>query len=108
MAKNFVTDGKSMQWANNTEKDVLSGDIAVVEDTVGVAVVDILVGETGTVALEGVWELPAVNSAIAQGKTLYVGDSGKLTATKGANSKYAGVCFYPKDAGGTTVTVKLG
>lgn len=71
MAKNFIQDGKSLQWTNDTGSDVSSGDPVVVGGQVGVAAVDIADGESGTVYMEGVFECAKMaGDTISQGNPL--------------------------------------
>lgn len=68
MAKNRVQDGKVLQFTNGGSA-ILSGDAVVIEKLVGVALVDIANGATGSVAITQVYNLPKVDAAvIAQGE----------------------------------------
>ena len=69
--QNKVSEGKTLLWTNGTGSDVVSGQCVVVGTLLAVAAVDIADGETGTVELEGVFDLPKVDAAeIAVGETL--------------------------------------
>ncbi len=71
MATNRVQDGKVIQFANGGGA-ISSGDVVVIESLVGVALVDIANGETGSVALTQVYDLPKVDAAvIAQGENVH-------------------------------------
>jgi predicted RecA/RadA family phage recombinase len=69
MAKNYVNDGTVVTFAN-TGAAISSGDVVVVGNLLGVAIVDIAATSgTGTVQIEGVFDLPKVDAAvIAQGE----------------------------------------
>lgn len=70
MATNRVQDGKVIQFTNGGAA-ILSGAVVVIGVFVGVALVDIANGETGSVALTQVYNLPKVDAAvIAQGETV--------------------------------------
>ncbi|MHC1697770.1 MAG: capsid cement protein [Geobacteraceae bacterium] len=73
MAKNFVYEGKTINYTNGTAAAIVSGAPVVVGCLVCVALTDIAVGAVGVLATEGVWELPKVagasGHAIAQGTT---------------------------------------
>ncbi len=58
MARTFRQPGKVLTWLNDTGNDVDAGDVVPMEDTVGVALVDIDDDEEGSVAIAGVHELP--------------------------------------------------
>ena len=69
MAANFKQDGNVIQYTASA--DVKSGDVVVIGQTIGVALVDIATGETGSVARKGVYTVPKVSTAvIAQGESL--------------------------------------
>ena len=70
MAKNYVQDGRVINWTNGGSA-VSSGDVVVVGTLLGVALVDIAASETGAVQIEGVFNLPKADAAvIAAGETL--------------------------------------
>ena len=73
MAKNFVQDGDVIQWTNGTGAAVASGQVVKVgPGTLGVALVALAIGATGSVAVEGVFSgVPKVSAAVfAQGEKL--------------------------------------
>jgi predicted RecA/RadA family phage recombinase len=73
MAKNFVQDGDVIQWTNGTGVAVASGQVVKVgPGTLGVALVALANGATGSVAIEGVFSgVPKVSAAVfAQGEKL--------------------------------------
>lgn len=67
MAKNYVQPGEVIDWTNGGA-DVASDDPVVIgangDAVVGVAMVDIASGATGSVALCGVYELPKADAAV--------------------------------------------
>lgn len=70
MARNRVQDGQVIQWTNGGTA-VVSGDAVVIGALVGVALVDIANGESGSVAIGQVYNLPKVDAAvIAQGESV--------------------------------------
>jgi len=80
MAKNFVRDGDIITYSN-TGAAIASGDVVVIGNLLGVALVDIAATTgTGAVAIEGVYSLPKVSAAvIAQGETVvYKAGSGNI------------------------------
>lgn len=69
MAKNAISAGEVLQYTAGA--DISSGDVVVTGNTIGVALVDIANGETGSVAIEGVFSVPKVSAAVfAQGEAL--------------------------------------
>lgn len=70
MASNYVQEGKVIQWTN-AGTAVAAGAVVKVGKILGVALVDIANGATGSVAIEGVFTVPKVSGAvIAQGENL--------------------------------------
>lgn len=72
MAKNYVQDGDVIQWTNGTGAAVASGQLVKVGNILGVALVAIAIGATGSVAIEGVFSaVPKVSAAVfVQGEKL--------------------------------------
>jgi len=109
--QNFVQHGSSVEYTAGA--NISSGDVVIVGSLVGIAATDIANGATGTVAIEGVFEV-ACNSAdvITQGMTLdwdasaseFVDAIG--SAATGDNEDGV-VAVTAAGAGVTTVLVKL-
>jgi len=57
MADKYKQPGRIIDWLNGTGGDIAAGGVVIVGILVGVALVDIADGETGSVAIEGVFEL---------------------------------------------------
>lgn len=106
MSRNFVQEGRIIDYTSPTT--ILSGSVAVINRLVGVATTNIHAGTTGTVAVEGVFTLPADNTlTIAQGAQLYWdAAAGKMT-TVTVNNIPAGKAWAAKPLAVTTVKVKL-
>lgn len=69
MATNYLQPGDVIQYTAGA--DISSGDAVVINNMLGVALVDIANGETGSVALRGVFTMPAVSAAvITRGETM--------------------------------------
>lgn len=63
--------GDVIDWVNGSGSDVSSGAVVKMGQVLGVALVDIANGDTGSVALRGVFTVPKVTAAvIAQGEAL--------------------------------------
>lgn len=71
MARTFKQPGKVIDHTNASGVDIAVGDVVVMGDIVGVALVDIPDTETGSVSIEGVHEVPkATGTAWTQGDSL--------------------------------------
>lgn len=68
MANNYRQPGDVLTWTNGTGSAVASGQVVKVGQTLGVALVDIANGASGSVAISGVFVVPKSSAAIiAQG-----------------------------------------
>lgn len=67
MATNYVQEGNTIDWTNGGSA-VSSGDVVVIgsngDALVGIALVDIAGSATGSVAIEGVFEIAKVDAAV--------------------------------------------
>lgn len=113
MATNYVSDGNVIQWTNGTGSDVSSGALVVAGHTLGVALVDIANGASGSVAVEGVFTAPKVSAAVfVQGeKLIYDVSAGAFddsAATPASGDITGGAVAWIAGANAeTTCTVKL-
>lgn len=119
MAKNYESDGNTIQWTNGTGAAVASGQMVKVGPSMlGVALVAIASGATGSVAVEGVFSgVPKVSAAVfAQGEKLIwdVSANGALgafddsAATPASGDVTGGAIAWAAGANTeTTCTVKL-
>ena len=109
MAKNYVFDGATIPVT--LSGDVSSGDGIVVGTLLGVALNSGGDGDTIQVAIEGVWDLPALEAAnIAVGAKFYWDVSeGKAISTNQANDDLDGgaIAIAASGASSTTVRAKL-
>lgn len=113
MAKNYVQEGQILTWKNETGTAVASGSVVKVGHLLGVALVDLAPGDSGSVQVEGVFLCPKVaNTAIPQGvKLLWDSSAGAFdlgTATPASGDvSLAAVAAAPALAGDATVAVRF-
>lgn len=113
MATNYVSDGNVIQWTNGTGSAVSSGDVVATGHTLGVALVDIANGASGSVAVEGVFTAPKVSAAVfVQGEKLIwdasAGAFDDSAATPASGDITGGAVAWIAGANAeTTCTVKL-
>lgn len=74
MANNFKKPGDIRDWTNGGTA-VSSGDVVVVGQQIGIAMVDIGNGETGSVAFEGEFEVAKVSAAVIAHGEMVMWDS---------------------------------
>jgi len=107
MAQNSIQPGNSIDYTNSTGSDIASGDVLVLGSHIGIAGTDIPDGETETVHLEGIFELPKAAEALAAGIDAYWdATAGDITATVGTNTP-AGMVTKAAASGDTTVEVRI-
>lgn len=107
MAKNYVQVGGV--WDHTPSgAAVASGDVVVMEDTVGVAITDIADGDTGAIQVCDVFTLAkATGTAIGQGKKVYWNSTdGEIVATATGNT-YAGRVAVTAESAAAEIQVDL-
>jgi predicted RecA/RadA family phage recombinase len=118
MSRNYESDGNVIQWTNNTGGAVPAGRLIKLGNMLGVVLVTLAIGETGSVAVEGVFSgVPKVSAAVfVQGEKLIfdVSANGGLgafddsLATPAAGDVTGGAIAWVAGANGETVcTIKL-
>lgn len=70
MTTKFLKPGDIWDYTNTTGADIPVNSVVVVGDLIGVALVTIKAGETGTVGMRGTYKLPKATGAWVQGKML--------------------------------------
>lgn len=99
--KNFSCSGDILEYTPESTP-VFSGEVVQLGARIGVAVADILPGETGAVRVRGVVELPkAAGAALGMGAEVKWAD-GAISAGSGA-----GYAAAPAAADAATVLVQL-
>lgn len=114
MASNYQQPGEVLDWTNATGAAVAAGDVVAISNILGVALVDIANGATGSVSISGVYTLPKVSAAvIAQGDSLTwdvsagAFDDHDASPATGDITGAAAVAFEAAGNGATTLAVKL-
>ncbi|MFA0812683.1 DUF2190 family protein [Microbulbifer epialgicus] len=108
MAKNFVQDGRLLDYINNTGAAIASGQVVAIGAVLGVAMDDIAEGESGVIAIEGVFTVPKVSGAvIGQGQPLTWDVSAKAfddAAATAATGDITGPTAFAAEAAGNGAT----
>ena len=106
----FLQNGKVMHYTNPSASDPIPYlTPVVVGELVGVALAAIAPKEEGSLAVEGVFRLPAKSGeAFAVGQQLYWDPSAKQLTTTASALKKSGYAFAAKASEGTSAAVKLG
>lgn len=112
MATNFVNQGEVITYANSGSA-ISAGDVVVIGQNIGIALVDIANGASGSVAMSGVFTVPKVSAAvIAQGESVIYDVSASAfddNVATPATGDVSGCCVAMEAAGNgvTEIDVKL-
>ncbi len=109
----YYQEGEAIEYTPGSA--VTAGDVIVIADRIAVAPRDIAASVQGTVTVCGVWNLPKITGAIAQGDKVYwaaagtpvTGDASSGAASNTGTGVYAGVCVKAALAGDARVAVKI-
>lgn len=108
MSAKYWQRGEAIDY---TATDALAnGDVVDLATRIGVAGDDIPAGETGTVHIVGVFEIPKATEAVTVGQALYWGKMAKNITTEAGGSQAntpAGWAVAAAAADDATVLVKL-
>jgi predicted RecA/RadA family phage recombinase len=107
MAQNFKVSGDVLQLLNESGSTITSGSPIIVGKFVGIALGDIADDAVGSVAMEGVFELPkATGTAIAQGDVVtWDTATKKVTKDFAGNDPIIGIAYSTEVSGATTIQV---
>ena len=108
MAKaKFINNGATIPYTATAA--VKYNDIVAMASCVGVALEDAELGETITLAISGVFEMPAAtNVAINVGDKVYYDKAQGIVCKTVENNAPAGVAVSAKATAGAVVRVKIG
>ena len=103
--KNLIQDGTRMRYT--AAADIASGAMVKVGSRVGVATADIANGDTGELAMEGVYEIKKKTADnLTQGLPVYWDDTNKeITLTSSGNTLAGYTCNT--NAGAGNIYVKI-
>jgi predicted RecA/RadA family phage recombinase len=96
----FYQEGDIIDYTNSGTAAISAGDIVALINRCGVAVVDIAVGATGGVAVEGIFTAPADSTvSYGYGDKLYYDAARKVLTNAAANNTPAGWAARAKATG---------
>lgn len=106
MAKNFIQPGKVLDVT--LAATITSGSGLLVGKRLGVALGDGASGDTISVQVEGVFNLPKLGTdVVAQGDVLYWDNTNKRLTTTATSNTQAGYAAAAAGNGATTVDIAL-
>lgn len=102
----YYQRGEALDYTNSTASKIPANTVIDLTTRIGVAGTDILPGETGSVHVVGVFEMPKTgSSAISMGAAVYFDGTG-ITDTSSSNTP-AGYAVKAAAADDTKILVKL-
>lgn len=106
--RNFIEKGLTMAYTVG-DTPVKSGDLVMAGEVAGVAVTDGAPGETITLNVKGVYELPKGAGAITQGQKVYAHvENGATTIVATAtDNAFCGYAWEAAEASAPTVLVRV-
>lgn len=105
---NRIQKGKILQVTNGTGSTVTAGSGILVGTKVGVATVDIANSATGSVAMDGVFNVTKLSTdAVTQGAALYWDNTNKRLTTTSSGNTYAGYAAAASGSGTANVNIAL-
>ena len=109
--KTLVQEGNRLEYQNTGTSATLitSGSVVVSNDLIGLAVTDIAVNSSGTIALTDVYnsQPKATGEAWAVGQKLYYDQGNSRFTTTASTHVWAGWAWEAAASAATTGTVKL-
>lgn len=104
--KNYINEGKTLTYTATA--DIVSGQAVRVGTKIGVAVADIANGATGTLWMDGVFELPKKSAdTVTVGAALYWDNSNGYLTTTSTDNTYAGYAVEAAGNGATKVKIRI-
>ena len=105
----FVQKGNVMDYTNGGTEAIAYLEVVPLVTRIGIAQEPIAVGATGSVGLDGVYQLPADSTAaFVAGDALYWDDTANKLTKTATDHTPAGFAFAAKATAGTTAAVRIG
>lgn len=108
---NYVKDGHTRTWVNGTGSAVVAGQVVVVGQQLAIACTDIASGATGEVALDGMFVVPKVTTAVIANGEMVLWDvsAGKFDAKSAtpATGDVSNAAIAAEAAGNGATTIRI-
>lgn len=109
MATNFVQNGDSIEFTAGA--DLVSGQVVVIGEQVGVCVNDVANGSTGVANMVGVFNVPKISGAVIAAGESVIWDASAAAfddnAATPATGDVSGACTAWESAGSGVTTIKV-
>ena len=108
MANNYLYTGDVLDYTNGGGADISSGAPVLVGSRLGIALVNIPVGGTGSVRMRGVFTVAKLSTdVVGQGDLLYWDATNSRLTTTASTNELAGYAAAAAGNGVTTVAISL-
>ena len=108
MAKaSYWQRGESIDYTNGGSSKIDANTVIPFGARIGVVGTDIAAGETGSLIVAGVFELPKASGAITAGAVVYWDATNSNITTTSADNTAAGFAVAAAESGDETVLVKI-
>lgn len=104
---NFFQRGESIDYVNAGSAKIDAGTIVLLGVRLGVAGCDIAPGETGSLHVEGVFEIPKASGAITAGAPVYWDATNSVVTTTSTNNTLCGYAVAAAASGDTAALIKI-
>ena len=106
MASNFVAEGDHLDYTAAAATAL--GAVVLMNDTIGISLKTLAVGESGALRITGVFEVAKLSTDnIAQGQKVYWDNTNKRMTLTASGNTAAGRAYAAAGAATTTVKVKI-
>lgn len=99
--------GEAIDYVNSGSAKIDANTIILFGTKIGIAGTDIAVGETGSLIIEGVFEMPKASGAITAGAAVYWDATNAVITTTSTNNTLAGFAAAAAASDDATVYVKI-
>ena len=104
-----VQTGEVIDYKNSGTEQINAGDVVPMVKVCGIAEINIAPGETGSVAITKIWEVPSVSgTAFVVGDVIFWDTTAKKATKTATSNTPLGLCVAPKTAGEVRTRVKIG
>jgi len=107
MATNYLQKGDVIDYVNDSEEDIASGEVVLIGKRIGVALTDIVQDAVGAIQVVGVFQLPKAAEVISIGTLLYWKASDQHLTKTATGNILAGFACTSASAADTTIAIKI-
>ena len=107
MATNYLQKGDVLDYLNDSEDEIVSGDVVLLGKRLGVALTDIAYKSVGAIQVVGVFNLAKAAEDVTMGMPLYWKESQQQLTKTATGNILAGFACINTTAADTTVAIKI-